>query len=90
MQVDSSVIEEGPANSQGTRPILQDFGKRREGIRGGTAGDLGYQCVSYEGLRARKDLGEKQDTEAPSRQAIYQVIPHFTDREIEAQRSNII
>ena len=69
--------------------ILWDIGKRREGIRGGTAGDLGYQCVRQEGWRARRDQREKQETEALSRQAVFQVIPHSTDQQTEAQRSNI-
>lgn len=69
--------------------IFWDIGKRREGIRGGTAGELGYQCVSQEGWRARRDLREKQETEALSRQAVSQAIPHSTDKQTEAQRSNI-
>lgn len=55
---------------------------------GGIAEDLGHQCVSQEGLRARRHLEDKQETKAQRRQAIFQVIPHFTDKETEAQKSN--
>lgn len=64
---DPLVTEEGPANSQGTRPILQDFGKGREGPQVWDSWRPGVQFISYEGLRARRDLGGKQETEAQSR-----------------------